>query len=94
MSVKQRENQISDIAKAIGNPLRIQILTELIEGSLIVSNLLEKLQVEPTILSKHLSVLRSSGLIDCDVEWRCRRYHLKDTSAVKQILELLDKLLD
>ncbi len=94
MARQLKQNRKSDIAKAIGNPLRIHILTELTEGSLIVSDLLKKLQVEPTSLSKHLSVLRSAGLIDCDVEWRCRRYHLKDTSAVKQILELLDKLTD
>ena len=94
MARQLKQNRKSDIAKAIGNPLRIHILTELTEGSLIVSDLLKKLQVEPTSLSKHLSVLRSVGLIDCDVEWRCRRYHLKDTSTVKQILELLDKLTD
>ncbi len=85
---------LSELTKAIGHPVRIQILHELTVDSCIVSELMGKLEVEASLLSKHLAVLREAGLIECDVEWRCRRYHLKNPQAVSAILEALTSTLD
>lgn len=85
--------RVAELAKAISHPLRIQILHELTVDSCIVSELLSKLEVEASLLSKHLAVLREAGLIECDVEWRCRRYHLKNPQAVSAMLEALTSTL-
>lgn len=82
---------LADLARAISHPLRIQILHQLTMGSCIVSELLDKLEVEATLLSKHLAVLREAGLIECETEWRCRRYNLRNPDAVASVLEALSE---
>ncbi len=85
--------ELSNLAKAFGHPLRILILQELVQGSCIVSELMKKLSVDASLLSKHLSVLRQVNLIECEVEWRCRRYHLQNEEAVCAILDALNDVL-
>ena len=85
---------LAELAKAIGHPVRIQILQELTIGSCIVSELMSKLAVEASLLSKHLAVLRDAGLIECEPEWRCRRYHLQSPEAIGAILTALADALE
>ncbi len=85
---------LAELTKAIGHPVRIQILQELSIGSCIVSELTGKLEVEASLLSKHLAVLRDAGLIECEPEWRCRRYHLKSPEAIGAILTALNEALE
>lgn len=51
-SIKQNSS-IADLATAMGHTLRIQILQELTMGSCIVSELMDMLAVEASLLSKH-----------------------------------------
>lgn len=87
-SIKQNPS-IADLARAMGHTLRIQILQELTMGSCIVSELMDTLAVEASLLSKHLAVLREAGLIECEIEWRCRRYALRKPEAVAAVLKAL-----
>ncbi|MCK5785146.1 MAG: winged helix-turn-helix transcriptional regulator [Candidatus Sabulitectum sp.] len=80
---------MADLAKAMGHTLRIKILHELAMGSCIVSELMDRLAVEATLLSKHLAVLREAGIIECEAEWRCRRYYLRNPDAVVAVLTAL-----
>ncbi len=80
------------LAKAIGHPVRVGVLTSLCDGSALVAELVERLRVEPTVLSKHLAVLRDAGLVECEPEWRCRRYHLVHPAAVKELLAVLHRI--
>lgn len=53
----------SEFFKALASPLRIRILDELREGELSVSELRQRLGVEPTNLSQQLAVLKAKNLV-------------------------------
>jgi ArsR family transcriptional regulator len=53
------------IFKALGHPLRLAILDELQKGECCVQDLMEKLGCEQSNLSRHLAVLKQTGIIDC-----------------------------
>ncbi len=82
---------MANLARAMSHTLRVQILQELVMGSCIVSELMDRLAVEASLLSKHLAVLREAGLIECETEWRCRRYNLRMPEAVAAVLKALDE---
>ncbi|HBE77066.1 MAG TPA: transcriptional regulator [Firmicutes bacterium] len=53
------------IFKALGHTLRLAILDELQKGECCVQDLMEKLGCEQSNLSRHLAVLKQTGIIDC-----------------------------
>lgn len=79
-------------ARVLGHPVRLGVLRLLSGRPMIVTELTEELGTEPTSLSKHLSVLRESGLVACDHQWRCRKYSLNDPGVVRALLGLLERL--
>jgi len=54
----------AEIFKALAHPVRIQMLEKLRERPWCVCELAAELGVEKSVASKHLSLLRSVGLID------------------------------
>ncbi|MCD6588018.1 MAG: winged helix-turn-helix transcriptional regulator [Candidatus Fermentibacteraceae bacterium] len=85
-----RSKNFTEVMRAFNHPIRIGILHELATGSCVVSELVTKLVVEASLLSKHLAVLREAGLVECQVEWRCRRYNLCRPEAVAAVLTALN----
>ena len=53
----------ADILKALGDATRLQVLQVLLGGPLHVNDLMEKIDVEQSLLSHHLKVLRDAGLV-------------------------------
>ena len=54
----------AELFRALANPVRIRILEVLREsGSLTVSEIQQRVGVEPSNVSQHLSVLRGHGLV-------------------------------
>ncbi len=49
--------------KSLGHPARVRILELLVEGERSVSTLLSATGLEPSSLSQHLTVLKSTGLV-------------------------------
>ncbi len=86
--------KMTDAARAMAHPVRMGVLLLLRSGPMVVHELTAKLGTEPTSLSKHLSVLRESGLVVCDPQWRCRRYSLSNPQAVKAVLEAIERLAE
>jgi ArsR family transcriptional regulator len=86
-----RSENLTKVVRAFNHPIRIEILHELATGSCVVSELVTKLVVEASLLSKHLAVLRGAGLVECQVEWRCRRYNLCRPEAVAAVLAALNE---
>jgi len=84
------EKAMAALARAIGHPLRIKVLALLMDEPALVQELVDQLEVEPTSLSKQLAVLREAGLVQCEAEWRCRRYRLVAPAEVKALLRALE----
>ena len=55
--------QMSKLLKAVGEPLRMEIIQHLSEGECCVCDLMEKTGLTQSRLSFHLKVLKDSGII-------------------------------
>lgn len=53
----------AEVFQALAHPTRLHIIETLAEGELSVGAILERVKVEPTNLSQHLSVLRLKNLV-------------------------------
>lgn len=56
--------QIDQLFKAIGDPIRIQIVETLAKGSVCACKLLEQFNITQPTLSFHMKILVSSGLVN------------------------------
>ena len=58
-------NRIAEVLKAMADPTRLKILHCLHSGERCVSDILEVVGGSQANVSKHLSVLKRAGLVDC-----------------------------
>ncbi len=67
------------IAKALSDPTRLRALMALRRGDLCLCQLIELLDLAPSTVSKHMSVLLSAGLVRQRKEGRWRYFGLPDS---------------
>jgi DNA-binding transcriptional ArsR family regulator len=60
---RQRAGHLADILRALGHPLRLDIIACLSERERNVGSLAEQLKAKPAIVSQQLRILRSSRLV-------------------------------
>ena len=77
-----------NICRALGDPKRIQILYALDERPCPVSTLANDLDSPQSTTSRHLAVLRQSGLVVAEREGTSMIYRLAET----HIIEVLDSM--
>jgi DNA-binding transcriptional ArsR family regulator len=70
----------ADAFNAVAEPRRRQILDVLVGGERPVNDLVEQLGLAQPLVSKHLRVLRTVGLVDVREEGRQRIYRLNGRS--------------
>lgn len=69
--------------KALGNPIRLDILKCLISGERCVCILFEKLKLPQNLVSHHLAILRKSGFIKARKEGKWVHYSLNPIRFVQ-----------
>jgi DNA-binding transcriptional ArsR family regulator len=69
----------SDAFAVVAEPTRRRILDELRASERSVGQLVDRLRVSQPTVSKHLRVLRDSGLVSCRVAAQQRVYRLEPT---------------
>lgn len=82
-------NQMSEILKALGDPIRIQILYLLKSRNLHVHEIMNALGKTQNTISHHIKVLENAGLIEEHEEGILIIYSLKKP----EIIDLLDSIL-
>lgn len=85
---------VMDTLKALSDENRVRILCALKDHELCVCQLVELLQLAPSTVSKHLSILKSARLAESRKEGRWMHYRLASTPrlpAVKMITNLIQK---
>jgi DNA-binding transcriptional ArsR family regulator len=86
------ENQrISNFFNALSHPVRVEIISELLEGKKCVSDIKELVDVNQPNVSQHLSVLKGGGIVDWHQEGKRKCYFLKNPRLLKDILKTLRK---
>jgi len=58
------ERRIAQIAKALASPVRVRILRILEEGERCGCELVPLLDLDPSVVSRHLAVLSRAGLVE------------------------------
>lgn len=86
------ERELSDLARAIGHPIRVRIL-RLLSGAASAGcgDLVSALPVAQSTVSQHLKVLREAGLVRGDVEGAGRSYCI-DPRGLRRLRALVAAL--
>jgi DNA-binding transcriptional ArsR family regulator len=85
---------IMDILKALADENRLRALGALRGGELCVCQLIALLDLAPSTVSKHLTILRAARLVDSRKDGRWMYYHLSkefQTPSAGKLLALLFK---
>ncbi len=83
------------ITNALADESRVRVLIALSRGRLCVCQIVELLQLAPSTVSKHLSILRQGGLVESEKRGRWIYYALPaepDGSARRSIVWVRDAL--
>ena len=72
----------AEILKTLASPRRIEILHVLADGPIEVGRLARRIGASQPNVSQHLSVLRTSGLVEAAREGREVRYRLSDPDVM------------
>ena len=86
---EERLEELAEFFKALSHPVRLKIITILIEGKQCVKNLGELLNMSQPSVSQHLSILRSRGIVGWKREGSIICYYIKDD----KVLKLYDMLI-
>jgi ArsR family transcriptional regulator, zinc-responsive transcriptional repressor len=74
----QELDRVTDMFRALSNPLRVAIVRELAKGDLPVHALVEAVGAPQPRVSEHLAVLRGARLVRAERHGRSVTYHLVD----------------
>jgi len=86
------ENELADLAKALGHPARVAILRELANRNVCVcGEIVDVLPLAQSTVSQHLKELKSAGLITGSVEGAKSCYCINRT-VLARLKNLLDDL--
>ena len=86
----EQENELAELAKALGHPARVAILKALAEQNVCVcGQLVDVVPLAQSTVSQHLKELKAAGLIKGTVEGVKSCYCI-DWSAMAQLRKLLD----
>lgn len=85
-----RAGEVAILLKTLSHKGRLMIVCTLIEGEHSVSELEEKLDIHQPHLSQHLTVLRSSGIVDTRREGKQIFYRLTEERAAQLVGALYD----
>jgi len=73
----------SKVLKALSDPTRLSVINVLLQKETFVSELIDSIQIEPTLLSHHLSILRSTGVVDAKRIGKTVQYSIVQSSRIK-----------
>ena len=82
--------EILNITKALSDENRVRALMMLAGGELCVCQIIEMLGLAPSTVSKHMSILRQSGLVQVRKQGRWMYYGLAGKDAPVQIKQAID----
>ena len=78
----------SELLRAFAHPIRLQLLDALRGGERGVTELVERSQLPQPMVSRHLAILRSAGVVRCEAVGREKVYGMADRRA-QPLLDVL-----
>jgi ArsR family transcriptional regulator, arsenate/arsenite/antimonite-responsive transcriptional repressor len=88
----EKQNEIANIAKALGHPARIAILEYLMSvESCICGDIVSSLSIAQATVSQHLRELKNAGIIKGNIEGSSICYCI-DSKKIDKILKYFSKI--
>jgi len=84
--------QLADRFKLLGEPARLRILSLLCEQERNVQELCEQTGLQQANVSKHLQLLKATGIVTCRREGIFRYYRLIDTALMSVCRSIREEL--
>ena len=81
--------QVIDIAKALGDESRLRALLSLRDGELCLCQIIDLLDLAPSTVSKHLSILHRAGLVNKRKQGRWHYFRLPGREAPPVVRQAL-----
>lgn len=83
MSMNQKTAEyVTEILKALANPVRLQIVELLETGEKSVGEITKKLGAQQAITSHHLNIMKSKGVLNCRREGPKVFYRIENQSVI------------
>lgn len=90
VDMASRAEEVSNLLKTLSHPARLMIVCTLVEGEYSVGELEDKVDVHQPHLSQHLTVLRSSGIVETRRDGKQIFYSLTEEKAAQLVGALYD----
>src|SRR5262245_19226357 len=85
-------HELATLAKALGHPVRVQILQLLISrGECVCGAIVDELPLAQATVSQHLKVLKNAGLVQGEIDGP-RVCYCVEPAAVRRLRELIGDL--
>lgn len=81
--------QAASYLKALGHPMRLRMVQELLKGSKNVGEVERSLNILQANVSQHLSILRINGIVDSSRKGTIKEYFLKEPKKIQHIMDAL-----
>jgi DNA-binding transcriptional ArsR family regulator len=82
----------ADLCQAMSNPIRVQLVHLLREGPRRVGDLVQTTGFDPGTVSRHLSVLKSSGILSARREGKDMYYYIVNPK-ITEVCDLMRQVL-
>ncbi len=79
------------IMKALSDQTRLKIFKMLADKPLCAYHILDKLDISQPTLSYHMAILCSSGIVNCEKDWKWA-YYSQNKALYKEFLFALENL--
>ena len=90
---KEKTDRTVDFLRAIANPVRVEIIKQLLKGEKCVTDIKKISDSTQPNISQHLTILRLNGIVECEREGHFKCYKLKNPEEVKKILDIVEKIV-
>lgn len=88
--IMEKQKEWAEFFKVIGHPVRLRILERLVKDPACVKDIWGCLELPQAVISQHLAVLRSKGVVGCEREGAAVRYFVKDPRVWK-VIQLMEE---
>ena len=87
-----QDQLLSDVLKAVGDPVRLTLLRYLLEDEHCVTQCMEHTGLRQSLVSKHLGRLVEAGLVERRRSGRRHYHHVADPDLVRHLLRAAEEL--
>jgi len=73
---------VAEVLKAVGHPVRLQIIEQLEQGEMCVGSLVEKLKIPQAVASQQLGLMKDKQVLQCRRDGTKAFYSIKNPNVI------------